>query len=38
MKHGLVAFFKGNPKMAKKLSIVEEDEPHLIDLLKPLNL
>jgi hypothetical protein len=30
VKHGLVAFFKGNPKMAKKLSIVEEDEPHLI--------
>jgi hypothetical protein len=24
--------------MAKKLSIVAEDEPHLIDLLKPLKL
>ena len=37
-KNGLVAFFKNNPKMAKKLSIVDEDEPHLIDLLKPLKL
>lgn len=37
-KHGLVAFFSSNPKMAKKLSIVEDGEPHLIDLLEPLEL
>ncbi len=37
-KHGLVAFFNNNPKMAKKLSIVEENKPHLIDLLEPLKL
>ena len=38
-KHSLAAFFKNNPKMAKKLSIVvEESEPHLIDLLEPLEL
>jgi beta-lactamase superfamily II metal-dependent hydrolase len=37
--HGLVAFFGKNPKMAKKLSIiVEENKPHLIDLLEPLKL
>jgi hypothetical protein len=38
-KHGLVAFFNDNPKMAKKLSIVvEENKPHLINLLEPLKL
>jgi hypothetical protein len=37
-KHSLAAFFKGNPEMAKKLSIVEDGKPHLIDLLEPLNL
>ena len=37
-KHGLVAFFKNNPKMAAKLSIVDENKPHLINLLTPLKL
>jgi beta-lactamase superfamily II metal-dependent hydrolase len=37
-KHGLVAFFKDNPQMAEKLSIVEDGKPHLIDLLEPLKL
>ena len=37
-KHGLVAFFKNNPKMAKKLSIVDANKPHLINLLTPLKL
>ncbi|KRQ98960.1 hypothetical protein [Bradyrhizobium valentinum] len=37
-KHSLTAFFKNNPKMAKKLLIVEKSKPHLIDLLKPLKL
>jgi Asp-tRNA(Asn)/Glu-tRNA(Gln) amidotransferase C subunit len=37
-KHSLAAFFKNNPEMAKKLSIVEEGEPHLINLLEPLKL
>ena len=37
-KHGLVAFFKNNPEMAAKLSIVDENKPHLINLLTPLRL
>ena len=37
-KRSLAAFFKNNPEMAKKLSIVEEGEPHLINLLEPLKL
>ena len=36
--NGLVAFFKKNPKMADKLSIVDPRKPHLIDLLKPVKL
>jgi hypothetical protein len=35
-KHSLAAFFKSNPGMARKLSIVEDGKPHLIDLLAPL--
>lgn len=37
-KHSLTAFFRNNPKMAAKLSVVEAKKPHLIDLLDPLNL
>jgi hypothetical protein len=38
-KHGLVAFFEKNPNMAKKLSIIaDENKPHLINLLDPLKL
>jgi len=37
-KHSLTAFFQNNPKMAAKLSIVDKEKPHLIDLLKPLKL
>jgi hypothetical protein len=37
-KHSLAAFFKDNPGMARKLSIVEDGKPHLIDLLEPLKL
>jgi hypothetical protein len=37
-KHGLVAFFKDNPEMAKRVSIVEDGKPHLINLLQPLKL
>ena len=32
-KQGLVAFFAENPKFAKKVSIVDEKKPHLINLL-----
>jgi beta-lactamase superfamily II metal-dependent hydrolase len=32
-KQGLVAFFDENPKFAKKVSIVDEKKPHLINLL-----
>ena len=32
-KQGLVAFFAENKKFAKKVSIVDEDEPHLINLI-----
>jgi hypothetical protein len=37
-KHGLKAFFEQNPEFAKKVRIVDADEPHLIDLLDPLAL
>jgi hypothetical protein len=37
-KYSLAAFFKDNPEMAEKLSIVEDGKPHLIDLLEPLKL
>ena len=32
-KHGLVAFLAANKKFAKKISIVDEKKPHLINLL-----
>ena len=32
-KQGLVAFFDANPKFAKKIVIVDEKKPHLINLL-----
>ncbi len=36
-KHGVVAFFKTHPLAAgQKLHIVQEDTPHVIDLLDPL--
>jgi hypothetical protein len=37
-EHSLAAFFDDHPKMARKLSIVEEGKPHMIDLLEPLEL
>jgi hypothetical protein len=37
-EHSLTAFFKNNPKMAKKVKIVDEKKPHLIDLLDPVKL
>jgi hypothetical protein len=33
-KHGLTAFFKAQPNFAKKVSIVQEGQPHVIDLLE----
>lgn len=35
-KQGLVAFFDENPKFAKKVSIVDEKKPHLINLLEKI--
>ena len=35
-KQGLVAFFAENPKFAKKVVIVDENKPHLINLLDKL--
>ena len=32
-KHSLRAFFDEHPKFDKKVTIVDEDKPHLIDLL-----
>jgi hypothetical protein len=37
-EHSLTAFFKDNPKMAKKVKIVDDKKPHLIDLLDPVKL
>lgn len=37
-KHGLTAFFKDNPKFAAKIKIVQETQPHMIDLLDPVEL
>ena len=34
--NGLIAFFKAHPKLAKKVRIVDEAKPHLIDLLDPV--
>lgn len=33
-KHSLAGLFKDNPNFGKKVSIVEEDSPHVIDLLE----
>jgi hypothetical protein len=35
-KHGLRAFFDKHSGLEDKVSIVEEEEPHVIDLLDPL--
>jgi beta-lactamase superfamily II metal-dependent hydrolase len=35
-KQGLVAFFDANPKFAKKVVIVDEQKPHLINLLEKI--
>ena len=35
-KHGLRAFFDKHSGRGDKVSIVEEEEPHVIDLLDPL--
>lgn len=35
-KQGLVAFFAANPKFAKKVVIVDEQKPHLINLLEKI--
>jgi hypothetical protein len=37
-KHGLTAFFSDNPKFAQKIKIVDEKEPHLIDLLDAVKI
>jgi hypothetical protein len=37
-KHSLTAFFKNNPRLAEKIKFVEEQQPHLIDLLDPVDL
>jgi hypothetical protein len=34
--HGLVAFFDANPSLKKKLRIVDEKKPHVIDLAEKL--
>ncbi len=33
-KHSLASLFKDNPNFGKKVSIVEDDNPHVIDLLE----
>jgi hypothetical protein len=37
-KHSLQAFFDKNPKMKAKLSLVEDQTPHVINLLEPVRL
>ncbi|MGH6937325.1 MAG: hypothetical protein ACRED2_14365, partial [Methylocella sp.] len=34
--HSLTALFKNNPKFARKVSIVAEDKPHVINLHDPV--
>jgi hypothetical protein len=36
--HGLVAFFAERPDMAKRVRIVDEDKPYVIDLLDPVEI
>lgn len=35
-QHSLTMLFKDNPKLARKVQIVDADKPHLIDLLDPV--
>lgn len=35
-KHSLTALFNDHPKFAQKVRIVDENKPHLIDLLEPV--
>jgi hypothetical protein len=37
-KNSLKAFFAAHPKMLKKVKIVDEETPHMIDLLDPVAL
>jgi beta-lactamase superfamily II metal-dependent hydrolase len=37
-KHSVAALFENNPEFGKKVVIVDEKQPHLIDLLEPLKL
>ena len=37
-KNSLTAFFAANPKMLKKVKIVDENKPHMIDLLDPVEI
>ena len=34
-QHSLTALFKDNPKLGRKVQIVNTDQPYLIDLLDP---
>lgn len=36
-KHSLAGFLSAHPSFKKKVRIVEEDEPHVIDLLDPID-
>jgi hypothetical protein len=37
-KHGLAALFQANPKFAAKVRIVQDAQPHMIDLLDPVKI
>jgi hypothetical protein len=37
-KHSLTALFKDHEKFAKKVSIVDKDKPHVIDLLDKVGI
>ncbi len=37
-ENGLIAFMEKNPEFAKKVTIVEADKPHLINLLEPVKI
>jgi Metallo-beta-lactamase superfamily len=37
-RNGLVAFFARRPDMARRVRVVEEDKPYIIDLLDPVNV
>jgi hypothetical protein len=36
--NGLAAFFAKRPDMAKRVSVVDDDKPHIIDLLDPVKI